>query len=52
MSDCKSTINGGLVFGTESAIDLRYVRLAATGIDCRSPTDPHLLQGVLSFLFG
>ena len=52
MRDCNSTINGGLVFASESAIDSRYVRLAVPAIDCSAPTNPHLLQQNLMVAFG
>ena len=52
LSDSNTTINGGLVFGSESGLKWRYVRFASTGFACSSPTDPRLLQGGLSGLFG
>ena len=52
MSDCKSTINGGLVFGTESVLESRYVHVAEAGVGSSAPTDPYLLQRLLTVVFG
>ena len=52
LSVCQVTINGGLVFGSESALMWRYVWTAVTGYDCSAPTDPHLLQSIVRTVLG
>ena len=48
MRGCNSTINGGLLLGSESVLESRYVWSAVTFSARNSPTNPHLLQGDLT----